>query len=352
MSFSLNQSKGSVKLLLQGENRDGGTLQSPTFALNQSVIPPPDSFGLLGIDKIVWMQPPLFPLEKFNFTVTVQTGAVYNYSFVMNSQSINNIGTMTDLVYDGSGGIALSTFLTTFISTMNALSLAAFHTAYPSDTQGTGVTFDFYSTDFVNSTNFFFSTSTNPSTDAKNFANMGHRDLQLCCQARGVMATTYALGPNYGANTTTIVRLTDNVQPGICSQYFGNPVFYPFQSTPARLPTQIPFNGMRFMKVLCDVASGFRESRSLASGLANTTLLGIVPCGGYPGGQEVFVSSNQIEKITVANLSMDSLQFSFLDEQNQPMTALRGYAVVLGVDFMDKDPSPSLPTMGRGRANA
>ena len=68
--YSLNHSKGTTKLLLESDRQDYGTTDNPTFVLNEVVQAPPFSFGLIGIEKIHWKQPPVFPYDYLNCTLT------------------------------------------------------------------------------------------------------------------------------------------------------------------------------------------------------------------------------------------------------------------------------------------
>ena len=68
--YSLSQSKGTTKLLLQSTRQDYGPNDTPTFLLNEVVQAPPSSFGLLGLEKIYWRQPSVFPSVYLNTTLT------------------------------------------------------------------------------------------------------------------------------------------------------------------------------------------------------------------------------------------------------------------------------------------
>ena len=111
--YSLSQSKGTTKLLLQSGRQDYGTNDNPTFVLNEVVQAPPFSFGLIGVEKMYWRQPPLFPSAYMTCTMTsipltgtsvaqtlTPTAASFTQSVTMNG--VTMLMNLADTYYDGS----------------------------------------------------------------------------------------------------------------------------------------------------------------------------------------------------------------------------------------------------------
>ena len=68
--YSLSQSKGTTKLLLQSGRQDYGPIDNPSFVLNEVIQAPPFSFGLIGLEKMYWRQPAVFPSFYLNVTLS------------------------------------------------------------------------------------------------------------------------------------------------------------------------------------------------------------------------------------------------------------------------------------------
>jgi hypothetical protein len=356
MSYSLNQSRGSLKLSLQGECLDSGTLQNPTFQLNQTITTPPESYALVGIDKIVWQQPPLFPIQSTMLQVSSQSvynSTTYNMANTALCSTLFVSGVaplqhgLFDFEYDGTGGWNLVTWFNNIVAALNWEESPA--------TSG-GLIWDLWSPDFTHSSKLFWSSSTNKSQDASQFASSGHRILYLCfAGGTGTTTVNYVnIGSGlssgydwvlnrYFANTYcgTGCQVNFSTQYSAFANTAGFPVITGFKMT-------IPFEGVRYCKVMSNIASGYREGRVSTTGLANTSLLSVIPTTGYPGEQEIYVAPDQLEKLTINQMDMDRITLSFLDEYDKPLP-LTKYLIVLSINFIDKDPVSTLPTMYGGR---
>lgn len=398
MSYSLSQSRGSIKLLLQSQNLDTGTLQNPTYILNQGLNAPSDSFALIGVDKMVFTQSPMFPSQTFNITIAIRylntstnqnilfTDTINGSDFVYGQSTLNGAPKdgypqLMDFQYSQDGNINAIMF-------DNILKMFNRKTDCP-------VTFDLWSPSFDNSPYHLWSGTTNKYADGLYYGAEYSKILYLVWTLKPNVSFSfiYTVGtPNtIVPETFTYIQITDTTG-GCWNQYLGdqlirfgksanygtsylnnnstggltmgqvnNPLNTTIVSSLGYIPDgmtaqlgiklNLPCNApLTFIKVMCNLASGFRQSRKVVTGVANTTLLCVIPINGNPGDTETYISSQQVEKLTVNQMSMDNISLSFLDQDDNPVT-LKNFAVVLGIDYMDKDPVQNAPTMysGRGR---
>ena len=130
--YSLSQSKGTTKLLLQSGRQDYEPNDNPTFVLNEVVQAPPFPFGLIGVEKMYWRQPPLFPSAYMTCTMTsipltgtsvaqtlTPTAASFTQSVTMNG--VTMLMNLADTYYDGSGGEYLARLRECFRLCLNTL---------------------------------------------------------------------------------------------------------------------------------------------------------------------------------------------------------------------------------------
>jgi hypothetical protein len=62
---------------------------------------------------------------------------------------------------------------------------------------------------------------------------------------------------------------------------------------------------------------------------------------------EYYVAPNNNDRITVADLNLSAVQLTFLDENDDVLTDLVEYVLVIGVDYMDRDPPNAMTVMRR-----
>ena len=108
------------------------------------------------------------------------------------------------------------------------------------------------------------------------------------------------------------------------------------------------WEGRSYIKIMCNTARGFRESRTYATGMVESGVLAVIPATGTPGLWEYYTSQVN-EGITVQDLNIDQLTFLFMDENGNELTDIVNYAFVISVDYFDRDPKNKAPTMEQGR---
>ena len=122
--YSLTQSKGMTKLLLQSDRQDYGMTDAPNFTLNEVLQAPPQSFGLIGLVKVYWRQPSVFPSSYLKTTLysKVLTGTsagtgssttltAANFVQSLTSNGVTQTTTLAEVSYDDSGGEYLARLL-------------------------------------------------------------------------------------------------------------------------------------------------------------------------------------------------------------------------------------------------
>ena len=122
--YSLTQSKGTTKLLLQSDRQDYGTTDAPTFTLNEVLETPPPSFGLMGLEKVYWRQPSVFPSSHLRTTLYstgltgTSTGTGSSTTLIAGKfvpsvtfNGMTQTKSLVDVSYGGSGGEYLARLL-------------------------------------------------------------------------------------------------------------------------------------------------------------------------------------------------------------------------------------------------
>ena len=71
MSYSFNAQSKGVKILLQSDREDYGTSDNPTYMLDNVLQCPPGTFGFMGVEKMYFQQPMLFPSLYLNTTMSI-----------------------------------------------------------------------------------------------------------------------------------------------------------------------------------------------------------------------------------------------------------------------------------------
>ena len=341
--YSLSQSKGTTKLLLQSTRQDYGPNNTPTFLLNEVVQAPPSSFGLLGLEKIYWRQPSVFPSVYLNTTLTSTllsgtaalsslTLSAANFVQTVTMNGTTQIVNLADIYYDGSGGEFLARLLECFRMTLTT----AFQTLLGS--AGGTFTCDFSSSTFA-SWNALTTTSSTSTTLSKMDAatslmrnNFGSFNLVLSGTTGATMAVTFT-----DSNPLTgLVGRVLNISSGTftvasTSGIFGGTVYSKSKTI------FINFEGLQYLKLRCSVASGAKEAHAILPGVQPTSLLALVPCTGTPGSVEYYEVASAKDRVTVRDFTMDAIQLQFVDYLERPLSALTEYAVVLSIDFMVRE---------------
>jgi len=341
--YSLSQSKGTTKLLLQSGRQDYGTNDNPTYVLNEVVQAPPFSFGLIGVEKMYWRQPPLFPSDYLNCTLTStpltgtsisQTCSLTNTSFVQNV-TMNGVTvpmSLGDSYYDGSGGEYLARLLECFRLTLNS----AFGTLFAGN--GGTYTCDLSSPTFASWNALSSTVSTSSSLSkmdaATNWMRNNYSNLNIVFSSTigDIMAVTFTdTTTNYG-----LVSRILNITSGTFSiaSTSGTYSAGTFTNTVA---ININFEGLHYIKCRCSSASGFKEAHSVLPGVQPTSLLALVPSTGTPGSLEYYEPLSPNDRVTVKDFTMDALTLQFLDYLERPLTVLKEYAVVITIDFMSRE---------------
>ena len=69
----------------------------------------------------------------------------------------------------------------------------------------------------------------------------------------------------------------------------------------------------------------------------DTTLMGIIPVSSFPGSWEYYVSPGTNERIALHGATIDALTVWFTDELDRPLSAMNKYALVIGIDFIERE---------------
>ena len=348
--YSLNHSKGTTKLLLESDRQDYGTTDNPTFVLNEVVQAPPFSFGLIGIEKIYWKQPPVFPYDYLNCTLTslALTGIAISQTLTLTPanfiQNVTMNGTtvqtnLTDIFYDGSGGEYLARLLECLRLTLNT----AFSTLLSNG--GGTYTCDFSSTTFDSwnalSSTASTSTSLSKMDAATNWMRNNYSGLKLMLKntSGSVMLVTFKdSNPQQGLVSRIFNISSGTLQLASTSGTYSAGVFLNYSGI------SLNFEGLRYIKCKCSVASGVRESHYVLPGVQPTSLLSLIPCTGTPGSWEYYEPFE--DRVTVQDFTMDAITLQFFDYLERPLNALRQFAVLISIDFMSREEeTPSVNVM-------
>ena len=109
------------------------------------------------------------------------------------------------------------------------------------------------------------------------------------------------------------------------------------------------FGGINFIKVFCDMSQGFKAAHITLLGCIDTTLLGIIAVSGLPGNWEYYISPGTNERVAIHGAIMDALTLWpwLTDDLDRPLTAMNNYALVIGVDFIEREELARQPLMSR-----
>lgn len=324
MSYTLNQSTGGTKLLIQSGDQDYGTGSNPTYTLLQTLQAPPRTFALMGVEKMYWRQPLLFPTRMFPVTMILNYYDSYGV-LQTTTTSLTFSSFLQNLQYNGNGDTGLAALLTAVLAQLN--------TNIPSSAGAL---------DFMLMGSTSFTTAVDQTTLCNQWASLGHKDLKIVFKNNFTYVPTAA----------PTVQFIDTKPYGFASTYLGGNTTITGAATAAGYGTPISFNvlweGRSYIKILCSAARGFRESRTYATGMIESGVLAVIPATGAPGHWEYYTSQIN-EGITVQDLNIDQLTFTFLDETNNELTDIVDYTFVISVDYFDRDPKNKAPTMEQGR---
>ena len=80
-------------------------------------------------------------------------------------------------------------------------------------------------------------------------------------------------------------------------------------------------------------------------GCVDTTLFGIIPVSGLPGNWEYYISPGTNKQVAIHDATIDGLTLWFTDDLVRPLSAMNNYAVVIGVDFIEREELARQPLM-------
>ena len=230
------------------------------------------------------------------------------------------------MIYNGAGDTGLQFLLSRILTEINALLNSAV------------LQVDFYLG------NTLFSTASDQISLCNIWAALGHKDLRLVLKNN----------LTYTAAAATTLQFIDTKPNGFASTYLSSGSTLTGTTTVGGYGTPATFNvlweGRSYIRLMCNVARGYRESRSYAGGMIESGLLAIVPATGAPGNWEYYVSQSN-EGVTVQDLAIDQLSFMFQDEMGNELTDITDYSIVLSVDYFDRDPKNKEPTMDSSRTS-
>ena len=384
MSYSFNAQSKGAKILLQSDREDYGTADNPTYMLGNVVKCPTGTFGYMGIEKMYFQQPPLFPSEYLNTTLTISyspfstnaangpsttlyilqpatTIAATDFSCTFTFDAIPYPVNLMNIGYDGSGGVVLASYLDCLLSTLNnkVITGGSYNQAYP--------VFDFKCSLFTS-----WRALTNNSSSSSGFskADMASLWLRSSCPSlllffnRTYPTTSYVT--NHEVETITVTLTDNNKVNGLVGRIFNistgtltlthtvaNPTtqYSTFLTNITQPSTSVGLNfnvgGVNYIKVFCDMSQGFKAAHVTLPGCLDTTLLGVIPVSGLPGNWEYYVSPGSNERITIHGAAVDSLTLWFTDALDRPLTAMNNYALVLAIDFIESEELARAPVMNR-----
>ena len=82
-------------------------------------------------------------------------------------------------------------------------------------------------------------------------------------------------------------------------------------------------------------------------GCLDTTLLGVIPVSGLPGNWEYYVSPGTNERVALHTATIDYQTLWFTDDLDRPLTAMNNFALVIGIDFVEREELARDPVMSR-----
>ena len=381
MLYSFNAQSKGVKIFLQSGREDYGTTDNPTYMMNGVIQCPPGTYGYMGIEKMYFEQPALFPGLYLNTNMSIQytpfagdtivpvtsQTAPITLSMFTETFTFNGIGyptVLADIGYDGSGGYVLASYLDCVLSTLSNQVVPpdpTYNECYP--------TFDFSCSLFLSWRNLSNVTSTSVQISKVDMITAWLRancpPLSLFFN-RTYANTTYS--PNEEIQTIT-VTLTDSVpNAGLVSRIFNIPSgnltltqtspdpisnnagFLAAVHAPSTAaPIALNVNGLNYVKMFCNMSQGYKEAHLTLPGCVDSTLLGTIPVLGLPGNWKYYISPATHERIAIHGSKLDALSLWFTDDQDRPLTALNNYAVVIGIDFVEREELAREPLMIAGR---
>ena len=384
MSYSFNAQSKGAKILLQSDREDYGTADNPTYMLGNVVKCPPGTFGFMGIEKLYFQQPPLFPSEYLNTTMSITytpfstnaangaTTFVYlganvslqstDFSSTFTFDNIPYPVTLANIGYNGSGGVVLASYLDCFLTTLNSKVVktgGAYNQCYP--------VFDFNCSLFTSWQALGNVSSTSSGISKADMASAWLRasgpPLSLFFK-RTYVTTSYVT--NHEIQTITVTLSDNNKSRGLLGRIFNLPTgtLTITQTSPNPTtnnagflaavnassdvaPLALNMGGINYIKVFCDMSQGFKAAHISLPGCLDTTLLGVIPVSGLPGSWEYYVSPATHERVALHGATVDSLTLWFTDESDRPLNAMNNYALVVGIDFVESEELAREPLMNR-----
>ena len=76
-------------------------------------------------------------------------------------------------------------------------------------------------------------------------------------------------------------------------------------------------------------------------------MLGVIPVSGLPKSWEYYVLPATHERVALHGATVDSLTLWFTDELDRPLNARNNYALVVGIDFVEREELAREPLMSR-----
>ena len=384
MSYSFNAQSKGAKILLQSDREDYGTVDNPTYMLGDVVKCPPGTFGFMGIEKLYFQQPPLFPSAYLNTIMTITytpfstnaadtppqvfyLGQTVNFAATDFTSTFTFDGipypvTLANIGYDGTGGVTLASLLDCLLTTLNSKVVktgGTYNHCYP--------VFDFNCSLF-SSWNALANTSSTASGISK--VDMASAWLRSSCPPLSLFFKRTYASTSYVTNhevQTISVTFADNVQTnGLLGRIFNLPTgtFTLTQTSPNPTtnnagflaavnassnvaPLALNVGGINYIKVFCDMSQGFKAAHVTLPGCLDTTLLGVIPVSGLPGSWEYYVSPATHERVALHGATIDSLTLWFTDDLDRPLSTMNNYALVVGIDFVEREELAREPLMSR-----
>ena len=373
--------------MLQSDRQDYGKIENPTYMLDSVIQSPPGTFGFMGIEKMYFQQPVLFPSAYLNTSMTI-TYSLFStnasdilpanmmiasnpvlvstdFSSTFTFDGIPYPVTLADIGFDGSGGYVLASILDCLLTTLNSKVVvgAYYNQAYP--------VFDFKCSLFTSWRALSNTTSTSAQISKTEMASAWLRT--SCPPLSLFFKRTYATTsyvPLHEVETITVTLTDTKPQAGLVGRIFNipsgtltmsqtapNPVMFNSAfltsvssstlSSSTFVALKMNFGGINFIKVFCDMSQGFKAAHITLPGCVDTTLLGIIPVSGLPGNWEYYISPGTNERVAIHGATMDALTLLLTDELDRPLTAMNNYALVIGVDFIEREELARQPLMSR-----
>ena len=95
------------------------------------------------------------------------------------------------------------------------------------------------------------------------------------------------------------------------------------------------------------MSQGYKAAHVSLPGCLDTTLLGIIPVSGLPENWEYYVSFATRERVSLHAATIDSLTLWLTDDLDRPLSAMYNYALVEGIDFVEREELARDPVMSR-----